>query len=212
MLHAALWQLNADLAQHLQDHPFVRGLGDGTLDPQAFGRYVAQDAFFLRAFMKAYALAAAKCDDLHHARVFHELMAGVLDELQLHQSYSVSLGINLDQVIPYAATMAYTDFLLRVAWHGSLSQIIAAMVPCMRVYRHLGQQLAVSLRPDHPYEAWIQTYCGDDFGQLCGRLELLLDEFAADQPAVRDAYRYAMQCELDFFSAPLDDGPHSEQR
>ncbi|TWT65457.1 TenA family protein [Crateriforma conspicua] len=204
MLHASLWEQNADLTQRIVEHTFVRGLADGTLDRNAFRRYVAQDAFFLRAFLKAYALAAAKCDDLERARVFHDLMTGVLDELKLHGSYSATLGINLDDVEPYAATRAYTDFLLRVAWHGSLAEIIAAMVPCMRVYQHLGNQLVASLRPDHPYERWITTYAGDDFGELCARLESLLDEIATNSPAVHDAYRYAMQCELDFFSAPLE--------
>ncbi len=100
--------------------------------------------------------------------------------------------------------MATPDAYLRVAWHGSLAEIIAAMVPCMRVYRHLGIELAKSLRPDHPYEQWIKTYDGDEFGQLCARLESMLDEIASNSPAVHDAYRYAMRCELDFFSAPLE--------
>ncbi len=204
MLHASLWQRNADLAHCLLEHPFVRGMGDGTLDRDVFRRYVAQDAFFLRAFLKAYALAAAKSDDFERARVFHDLMTGVLDELKLHASYSATLGIDLDDVEPYAATRAYTDFLLRVAWHGSLAEIVAAMVPCMRVYQHLGNELANSLRPGHPYEQWIQAYSGDEFGQLCARLESLLDEIASNSPMVQDAYRYAMQCELDFFSAPLE--------
>lgn len=204
MLHNILWNENTGLARRLLEHPFVRGLGDGTLDRDAFRRYVAQDAFFLRAFLKAYALAAAKCDDFERARVFHDLMTGVLDELKLHGSYSATLGIDLDELEPYAATGGYTDFLLRVAWHGSLAEIIAAMVPCMRVYQHLGHELASSLRSDHPYEQWIKTYAGDEFGELCMRLESLLDEIASDSPAVHDAYRYAMQCELEFFSAPLE--------
>jgi thiaminase/transcriptional activator TenA len=204
MLHASLWQQNAALTQRIGEHPFVRGLADGTLGRDAFRRYVAQDAFFLRAFLKAYALAAAKCDDFDRARIFHELMAGVFDELELHESYSATLGIDLDEVEPYAATKAYTNFLFRVSWHGSLAEIIAAMVPCMRLYQHLGHELAASMRPDHPYEQWIKTYSGDEFGQLCTRLESLLDEIASNSPAVHDAYRYAMQCELDFFSAPLE--------
>jgi len=207
MLHASLWQQSGDMTQRLLGHPFVRGLADGTLDRDVFRRYVAQDAFFLRAFLKAYALAAAKCDDFERACVFHDLMTGVLAELKLHGSYSATLGIDLDDVEPYTATTAYTDFLLRVAWHGSLAEIIAAMVPCMRVYQHLGHELAASLRPDHPYEQWIKTYAGDDFGQLCARLESLLDEIASNSPAVHDAYRYAMQCELDFFSAPMENTP-----
>lgn len=204
MLHNILWNENAMLVRRLVEHPFVRGLADGTLDREVFRRYVAQDAFFLCAFLKAYALAAAKSDDFERARVFHDLMTGVLDELKLHGSYSATLGIDLDDVEPYAATRAYTDFLLRFAWHGSLAEIIAAMVPCMRVYQYLGNQLAASLRPDHPYEEWIKTYSGDEFGQLCARLESLLDEIASNSPAVHNAYRYALQCELDFFSAPLE--------
>ncbi len=57
MLGGLLWKLNADIAKRCLEHPFVRGLGDGTLDRQAFRRYVAQDTFFLRAFLQAYALA-----------------------------------------------------------------------------------------------------------------------------------------------------------
>ena len=204
MLHDLLWQLNTDITQRCLEHPFVRQLADGTLDRDVFRRYVAQDAFFLRAFLRAYALAAAKCDDLERARLFHKLMSGVLDELKLHASYSAKLAIDLDDVKPYAATSAYTDFLLRVAWHGSLAEIIAAMVPCLRLYTHLGNALTTSLRPEHPYEDWIKTYSGDEFRHLCLRLESLLDEVASDSPAVRDAYRYATQCELDFFSAPME--------
>ena len=207
MLHASLWQQSGDIAQRILEHRFVRGLADGTLDRDVFRRYLAQDAFFLRAFFKAYALAAAKCNEFSQARVFHDLMTGVLDELQLHESYSATLGIDLDVVEPYVETAAYTDFLMRVAWHGHLAEIIAAMVPCMRVYRYLGTEVAASLRPDHPYEQWIKIYSGDDFGRLCARLESLLDEIASNSPSVRDAYRYAMQCELDFFSAPLENSP-----
>ncbi len=207
MLHKSLWRQNADTTQRCLEHAFVRGLADGTLDRDVFRQYVAQDVFFLHAFFKAYALAAAKCDDFERARIFHELMTGVLSELKLHASYSAKLDINLDQVKPYVATSAYTDFLLRAAWHGSLAEIMAAMVPCMRLYAHIGSELVTSLRPGHPYQDWIKAYSSDEFRQLCSRLESLLDEVAADCPAVRDAYGHAMQCELDFFSAPLEHHP-----
>jgi len=215
VLHASLWQSNADLARCILEHPFVRGLSDGSLNRDAFRRYVAQDAFFLRAFVKAYALAAAKCDDFDRAKVFHGLMTGVFEEIELHESYAASLGIELEDVDPFAATLAYTDFLQRVAWHRSLSETIAAMVPCMRVYHFLGVELTAQLHPAHPYESWIQTYASDEFKQLSDRLESLLDEVSAEEarnrntrsldPAIEDVYRYAMRCEFDFFSAPFQD-------
>jgi thiaminase/transcriptional activator TenA len=207
MLHESLWRDNTDVAQRCLEHPFVRGLADGTLEGEAFRYYVAQDAFFLCAFMRAYALAAAKCTNLDHAHLFHELMAGALNELKLHAGYAGELGIDIVHVKPGPATSAYTEFLLRVAWHDSLAEIIAAMLPCMQLYSFLGTQLAVSLRPQHPFEHWIKTYSSDEFTQLCTRLGSLLDDVATDCPAVRDAYGYAMACELDFFSASIEEAP-----
>jgi thiaminase/transcriptional activator TenA len=38
----------------------MRALADGSLDASLFRGYIVQDAFFLRAFAKAYALALAR--------------------------------------------------------------------------------------------------------------------------------------------------------
>ena len=35
-----LWQANADLAQACLDHPFVRGIGDGSLSRSRFAWYI----------------------------------------------------------------------------------------------------------------------------------------------------------------------------
>ena len=40
--------------------------------------------------------------------------------------------------------------------------------------------------------------------ELADHVDRLLDRFSTDTPAVRQAYRYAMQCEVDFFSAALE--------
>ena len=117
MLHDLLWQLNADISRRCLDHPFVRGLADGTLAGAAFRAYVAQDTFFLHAFSRAYALAAVKTTDAAHVQLFQQLMTGVSDELELHAVFAAELGIDLDHVSPYAATSAYTEFLLHNARH-----------------------------------------------------------------------------------------------
>ena len=204
MLHDVLWQLNTDLACACLAHPFVRGLADGTLDREAFKRYIAQDAFFLRAFLRAYALTAAKCDELGQVQSFHKLMGGVLDELNLHAAYAAEWGVDLSSTRVFPATRAYTDFLLCTAWHCGGGETLAAMVPCMRLYAFLGTELAELQYDEHPYNKWIKTYGGQEFQALAAEVESLLDAVADDIPNVRDAYRTAMQCELDFFSAALE--------
>ena len=200
-LHARLWERNRDLAVACLEHPFVRGLADGDLDPEAFRGYVAQDAFFLRSFLGAYCVAAAKCVDApRRVAVFHDLIGGVLEELKLHAGYAESLGIDLERVEPRPATTAYTDFLAATAWSAEPPEIVAAMTPCMRLYAFLGQSLAPA-EEGNRYREWVETYSSAEFEALATGLESLLDELAEDTPSVADAYRYAMRCELDFFES-----------
>lgn len=203
MLHQKLWQENQDLAQACLNHPFVQGLAQATLERKAFKRYIAQDAFFLKAFMRAYSLCAAKSRNVEQTQVFQNLMGGVLHELQMHKFYSLELGIDLQAVDPYPETSAYTDFLLRCAWHNPLEEAIAAMTPCMRLYAWLGEQTKPFNDFNHPFSNWITTYSSQEFHSLAEDLENLLNSQAKESPPVRDAYRYAMLCERDFFSAPL---------
>ena len=208
-LHETLWNENQDLAAACRNHPFVRGLADGTLDLEIFKRYVAQDAFFLRAFARAYALAAERSSEVETIEAFRELGDAAAKELGLHARYAETLGIDLERVAPYRATRAYTDFLLAAASEAPLDEMVAAMTPCMRMYAYLGTQLAAETaggsRASHPYREWIETYGGAEFQAAAARLEALLDRLTAGRPAIRDAYRFAMECELRFFSAPIED-------
>lgn len=201
-LSKALWEENTGLARASLEHRFVRGLGDGSLPLGSFRQYVAQDAFFLESFARAYALALAHSPDGEGMREFAGLVAGVLEELRMHEGYAEGWGVELSGVEPTAATLNYTDFLLSTASLKSVGETCAAMAPCMRLYAFLGQSLAEEgYDPNNPYAEWIETYADEGFEGLATKLELLVDRYAADTPAVRTAYRRAMELELDFFEA-----------
>lgn len=114
-LAKTLWAENADLAQAALEHPFVQGLRTGTLPRQNFQSYIAQDAYFLDAFARAYALALAHSPDQQGLQDCFDLLLGVLEELRLHESYAARWGVDLSNVTPTSATLAYTDFLLATA-------------------------------------------------------------------------------------------------
>jgi len=201
---AELWEANQELAIASLNNNFVQGIGNGTLAKSKFAYYVGQDAFFLEAFARAYSIAAAKVPDWQGFGVFHGLAEGVLQELQLHQGYAAQWGVNLQDVQPGSATRRYTDFLLATAWSQEVGVTVAAMLPCMKLYAFLGQKLAANGIPDHAYFEWIRTYSSNEFEPLVDQLAALADRYTVDSPMVRSAYRYAMQCELDFFQAAWD--------
>jgi thiaminase (transcriptional activator TenA) len=199
-LAQSLWEANADLAERILAHGFVRGLGDGSLPINSFKGYVAQDAYFLEAFARAYAFCLAYSTSRADIETFADLIAGVRAELELHKSYAQRWQVELGGVTPIAATTAYTGFLLETAELGDLGETIAAMTPCMRLYAFLGRSLAA--REAAPlYDEWIKTYADPDFEALAVRLEELLDRHATDSAPVRANYRRAMELEYGFFDA-----------
>lgn len=203
-LAAQLWTENADVVAEVLANPFVRGIGDGSLDRDLFAGYIAQDAFFLESFARAYGLALARSSDTATLLTFADLLAGVREELGLHASYAASRGIDMAGVEPAAGTLAYTEFLLATAATADVGVVCAAMTPCMRLYAHIGVTLDADAAG--PYAQWVQTYADPGFEEVASLLERLLDQQADDVSAARIAYRRAMRLELAFFDAAFNRG------
>jgi thiaminase (transcriptional activator TenA) len=193
-----LFRASVDLVEACAAHPFVRGIASGDLPRERFVFYVEQDAWFLTAFARAYAIALAKAPDVATMERLRPQLDGVFEELQLHRGYAERWDANLDPE-PAGATLGYTDFLLRVAWSEPVGHTIAAMVPCMRLYAHLGQALTPHATPTSPYLAWVETYADPSFEELASNVEELLDGLDGDEHLMASHYRTAMRRELEFF-------------
>jgi thiaminase (transcriptional activator TenA) len=82
-------------AQHR--HPFVRGIGDGTLDIKKLKFWVRQDYVFLVEYVRLLALAVASSPDLETMTKFSELTNTTLQtEMSLHREYAAEFGIHDD--------------------------------------------------------------------------------------------------------------------
>ncbi|MBE3557518.1 MAG: TenA family protein [Firmicutes bacterium] len=203
-LSLRLWRENEEEAQQALHHPFVEALARATLPKERFTAFLAQDALYLDAYARAYALGAAKAPDAEAMRSFARLLDGTLQELaDVHQSYARRWGIRL-ATVPDAVTQAYTDFLLHIGYARDAGSLAVAMTPCSRLYAFLGASLAPQVTPDHPYAAWVQAYASPDFEASAVQLEHLVDRLAADTPTTHHLYRHALTLELAFFDqAPL---------
>jgi thiaminase/transcriptional activator TenA len=194
-------------AQH--NHPFVRGIGDGSLDTERFRFWVRQDYLFLIDYARLLALAVARAPDLDSMRRFADLVQATLSvEMDLHRSYAADCDISvaeLEAEEKAPTTRGYTDFLLRVAAVDDFSQLIAALLPCMWGFSEVGQRLARSPKPAADrYVRWIEMYSSEEFAELALWCRALVDRVAAGQPKealrrMEDAFLTSSRYELLFW-------------
>jgi thiaminase/transcriptional activator TenA len=169
------------------EHPFVRGLADGSLPMDRFRFYLRQDYIFLIEYCRVFALAAAKARDLATIGVFTRLLHDTLEtEMELHRDYCGRLGIaraELERAEPAPVTHAYTRHLTGVGWSGSVEEIVAAVLPCQLGYAEIGAALAQGQWQSSPYAEWIRTYSAAEFTAGAERLRALLDQMTVGWPA-----------------------------
>src|SRR5262245_14587203 len=102
-------------AQHR--HPFVRGIGDGTLEEGRFQLWLRQDYVYLIEYARLFSLGAARGREVDIMKWMIQMAHGVLhNEMLLHQAYAIEFGLTSEELeagekLP--TTRAYTDHLLR---------------------------------------------------------------------------------------------------
>lgn len=199
------------------EHPFVRGVGDGSLDPGIFGHWLRQDYLYLIDYCRVFAFAVAKAPDLATMQAFATLLSETLgSEMDLHRSYVAEFGITADELERTAmepTTRGYVDYLLRVAATGDFAELVGALLPCMWGYSWLGQELARLPTPaDERYARWIAMYASPEFGALAEWCRGLLDRICDGLPSaamqrVEDAFLTSSRYELAFWEASYRSEP-----
>ncbi len=162
------------------DHPFVKALGDGSLEEERFARWVRQDYLYLKEFARIFAWATAKAERLASMAWYAAVLDLTLNtEMQLHRDYAQRFGITEEELEAepmWPTTRAYTDFLVRTAADGDMTELLAALLPCAWGYCHIGQELAKAGVPsDQRYADWIEQYASDEFEEAKEWLRAELD-------------------------------------
>jgi thiaminase/transcriptional activator TenA len=204
-----LRQRAAEIWKAQYRHPFVQGIGDGTLELEKFKFWVRQDYVFLIEYARLLALAAARSPDLKTMMRFAGLLKETVEtEMSLHRGYAAEFQISskeLERESPAPTTRAYTDFLLRVATTGDFAELAAALLPCMWAFSEIGQRLAAKPKPsDERYAEWIAMYSSSEFAELAEWCRELVDSLAAGLPErellkVEAAFLTSSRYELQFW-------------
>ena len=198
------------IRQAILEHPFITGIGDGSLPVDRFKYYVIQDYVYLIDYSRALAIASARAIDLQDMAWFAGLLDETLNqEMALHRSYCQEFGINLQElesVEPASTTKSYTNFLLKTAYQGSFGELVASLLPCQWGYWEIGDHLLKRGLPTSAplYAQWIKMYTSEEFTELAHQIREMADRIGggagfAEQTAMRQAYISSVQLEHRFW-------------
>lgn len=180
-----LYEAARPVWQQCHEHPFVKGIGDGTLDKEKFQWFLLQDYLYLFDYARVFAWGVIKARDAGLMRTFSANVDAILGgEMKIHRSYMARLGITEEQVLqvkPALSNTSYTHYMLAVAAAGGPAEIIAAILACSWSYAEIGAELAkVPGALDHPfYGEWVQGYAGEEYHKTNDALVALMEELSA---------------------------------
>ncbi len=190
----SLWQSIEGIYQKTLEHPFLKGLTDGSLSAETFQFYVVQDAHYLRYYAQCLAIAGAKAPQDEWLITFSEhAKTAIVVERSLHESFFKEFGLTPAQVYatPLAPTcLAYTHYLLAVAYARPFHEVLGAILPCYWIYWEVCKELERHGSPNPLYQRWIDTYASEEFGGVVREVLAITDSVAE---TLTDAQREAMR-------------------
>lgn len=208
-----VWQRNLELYQKTLALPFNQQLAQGTLNRDAFSHYVIQDAHYLLAYGRALAVCAAKAFEADDVIQFSEAAKiAIVVERSLHNGFMQDFGISKVQFENTPLTLAchhYTSYLQATAWAESYPVVLAALLPCFWIYAEVGKDIVDKAAANNLYQAWIDTYAGEDFHTAVRNVIATVDRVAARVDAdtlekMHTAYTHAARLEWLFWDSAFE--------
>lgn len=173
-----LWEDAGPIYRQTLDHPFLRGLSDGSLPKERFKFYMRQDARYLTQFGKALSTLAAKAPNEQSAIFLNEgALATIRTERLLHESFFTQAEFDATEMSP--TNVAYTNHLLATVTRGSYGEGLAAVLPCYWIYAEVGKELKRRGSKDEAYSRWINQYGSEAFDAKVKEIVAMMDAAAA---------------------------------
>ncbi len=153
-------------------HPFVRGLGDGTLDRDKFRYYIIQDFLYLDEYAKVFAIGIAKAKSPETIQLFSKYVTLLTEgEMDIHRGYMGKFAVSREELeaTPRALdNLSYTSYMLRVAYEEGEAEILAAILSCAYSYEVIAKTMLAKepSAADHPfYGEWVRGYVDPQYSE-----------------------------------------------
>jgi thiaminase/transcriptional activator TenA len=204
------WERNAATYEVIRAMAFNAELAAGTLSEARFKHYITQDAHYLIGFGRALTLAAAKAPNPDRVVQFAKSAEGaIVVERALHGSFFAQYGITAEVFARTPLSPAchhYVSYLLATAFGEPYEVLLGALLPCFWIYAEVGRDIYARAVKPNPYQAWIDTYAGEEFHTAVRAVIDAADEAAANasaslQQRMHHAFERATQLEWIFWDS-----------
>ena len=151
------------------EHPFVKGLSDGTLPLDKFRYYTIQDNLYLVDYSKVFALGIVKSKEQRDMQVFMHLMQGAFSgETKAHNEFLSGIGITeeiMKNAKPSLSNESYTKYMLAVSHDGGACEAAVAVLACGWSYKVIGDFAASQNGHEGTYfcKDWVDLYSSKEY-------------------------------------------------
>lgn len=211
-LYERLMSSVSDIWPQYYAHPFVKGIETGTLDVQKFRHYITQDYLYLNEYAKVFSLGAAKAHDPELMALFASYVQAITKvEMNIHHGYLGRFGVSQEEIDATPRThenLAYTSYMIRVAYEEGEAEIAAAVLSCALSYEDIALNI-VKNNPDavnhEVYGNWVKCYSGDEYREgnrgMMKILETLTVNYTQKQIShLAEIFRVCSRHELEFWN------------
>ena len=192
-------------------HPFVLGIQNGTLEQEKFRYYILQDYLYLQDYAKTFAIGLAKAKSPETTKIFSAYIDLLTDgEMDIHRGYMGRLGVTQEELDGTAVALdnlSYTSYMLRVAYEEGEAEILTAILSCAYSYEIIAKKM-VANRPEaleHPfYGEWVKGYACEEYAAenrvLLDMLDRLTEHYTdAQQKHLEDIFVACSRYEMAFW-------------
>jgi len=184
-------------------HPFLEGVGKGTLSPEAFNFWLVQDYVFVREALRFLGALELKSPDYQISLVLADAFGALKKELLMFEGYSKQLGISVE-VEPTPVCRAYIDFLITTAISRSFEDAFAVLWCAEKAYFDSWSAAKRFATGGNPYKTFIDNWTSDAFKEYVNWLEETLNRLVEGKPEreirfVEEAFLQATRYEYLFW-------------
>ena len=172
------WEAITPVYNGIVSLPFVRELMNGTLDNEKFAFYIQQDALYLLDYGKVLTGLATRLTKTEHVNAFIGFAGDCMFvEKTMHEMFRAELNVK-GTLTASPTCLLYTSYLYR-QFNAPTEVMAAAVLPCFWIYMEVGKYVLTNQnRDNNPFQAWINTYVGEEFEKSVEKAIRICDELA----------------------------------